>query len=240
MSILEVKNVSVSFEDQIIINGVSFVLEKGEALAIIGPNGSGKTTLLKAILGSIKYSGEIIKTGVRIGYVPQKLDIDRNLPLTVKEFFSLIHTKKLDENYTDNRVLEFVGFDQEYANKKFSNLSAGEFQRILIAAAILSKPNLLIFDEPTASVDAAGQETVYELLHRLQTKENVALILISHDPSVVYQYANNVLCLNLNHKQVCYGAPHKILTQEGFKNLYVSDHDNHHDLHVGDYNHHHH
>ena len=240
MSILEVKNVSVSFEDQIIINGVSFVLEKGEALAIIGPNGSGKTTLLKAILGSIKYSGEIIKTGVRIGYVPQKLDIDRNLPLTVKEFFSLIHTKKLDENYTDNRVLEFVGFDQEYANKKFSNLSAGEFQRILIAAAILSKPNLLIFDEPTASVDAAGQETVYELLHRLQTKENVALILISHDPSVVYQYANNVLCLNQSHKQVCYGAPREILTPEGFKNLYISDHDNHHDLYVGDYNHHHH
>jgi len=222
MPILEVKNVSVSFGGQMIINDVSFALEKGESLAIIGPNGSGKTTLLKAILNSIKYSGEIIKTGAKIGYVPQKIDIERNLPLTVKEFFSLFRAKKFDENYTDNSVLDLVGFGQEYANKKFSELSAGEFQRILIAAAVLSKPNLLLFDEPTASVDVAGQETVYELLHRLQTKENIALILISHDLSVVYRYASNVLCLN--HSRVCYGAPREILTPEELKNLYGGDH----------------
>lgn len=102
--------------------------------------------------------------------------------------------------------------------KKFSELSSGEFQRALIAWALIGKPNLLLFDEPTASVDIEGQELIYELLHRLEERHGITLILISHDLTVVYRYATKVLCLN--HSQICFGYPQEVLTTERLEELY--------------------
>ena len=222
MSLIEAKNLSVSIENHKIFDGVSFSIEKGQALAIIGPNGSGKTTLLKAILGSIKFNGEINKdVNLRIGYVPQKLDIERNLPINVNEFLALSNIDKSPNSYSFEEALSLVGLRKDFGVKGISELSSGEFQRVLIALAIINHPNLLLFDEPTASVDVAGQETVYELLHRLQDDQKISLILVSHDLSIVYKYADRVLCLN--QKQICYGPPKDILTPDELFKLYGGD-----------------
>lgn len=218
--ILEVKNLSVSYGDQKILDDISFSLDKGDALAIIGPNGSGKTTLLRALLGAIPFKGRIVKdANSRIGYVPQKIDLERDLPLTVEEFFSLKSgLVSAGGLYKPQEVLELVKLNPDFLNKRFSDLSAGEFQRVLIGWAIMGHPEILLFDEPTASVDVAGQERIYELLHRLQDINRLTLVLISHDLSVVYRYTNKVLCLN--HRQICFGSPHEVLTPEELEKLY--------------------
>ncbi len=219
MAILEVKNLSASFGGVEALSDISFSIEHGESLAIIGPNGSGKTTLLKTIIGITPYKGKIeIAPGIKIGYVPQKLDIERKLPITIKEFLELNLSKEKGKSFTSKQVLTFVGLPEEFLAKKISVLSSGEFQRVLIAAAIINRPELLLFDEPTASVDIAGQETVYELLRRLEVEQKMTLVLVSHDLTVVYRYAKKVLCLN--HNQVCFGAPQTVLTPEELMRLY--------------------
>ena len=224
MPILEVKNLSVRYGEQSILENISFDLEKGDTLAIIGPNGSGKTTLLRAILGATRYTGEIkISAGTEIGYVPQKIDLERDLPITVKEFLAL-RSRAESEG-----LLQAVDLAPDFLKKRIGELSAGELQRVLIAWAISAHPDLLLFDEPTASVDVAGQKTVYELLHKLQDERNLALILISHDLTVVYRYAQKVLCLN--RQQICFGVPSEVLTPKELEKLYGGGRKFYHHLH---------
>lgn len=220
MPIFEAKNLSVSIGNQKILDNVSFSLEKGDSMAVIGPNGSGKTTLFRAILGALPYSGQILREpNLSIGYVPQKMDLERDLPITVGEFFDLKKAAiKSGKIYSKEQILSFVNLPSEFSYKRIGELSSGEFQRVLIAFAVLDNPKILLFDEPTANVDIAGQETVYELLHRLQYTYNLTLVLISHDLTVVYRYANKVLCLN--HTQVCYGIPNEVLTPQELTKLY--------------------
>lgn len=230
MSILEIKKLNVRYGEQAILENISFDLEKGDTLAIIGPNGSGKTTLLRAILGALSYEGEIILAPeTRIGYVPQKIDLERDLPITVQEFLLLKSAQQKSSAYSPRQALELVNLSADFLKKRIGELSAGEFQRALIAWAVIDRPNLLLFDEPTASVDVVGQETVYELLHRLQDKYDLTLILISHDLTVVYRYANKVLCLN--REQVCYGAPSEVLTPKELEKLYGGGRKFYHHIH---------
>lgn len=218
MALLSLRNVSASYNGAPIIEGVSFELERGETLAVIGPNGSGKTTLLRSIIGAIPRTGEIIlEEGTRIGYVPQKLDLERNLPLTVKEFLLLAPRPRSDRAVTLREMPELISLPESYLAKPLSALSSGEFQRVLIGFALITSPTLLLFDEPTASVDIAGQETVYDLLRRLQKRHAFGLILISHDLSVVYRHADKVLCLNRSHAHV--ETPEE-LTPDHLKSLY--------------------
>lgn len=223
MPILEVKNLRVVYGREEVLRDISFSLEKGETLAVLGPNGSGKTTLFKALLGVIPYEGEVsVSKDSRIGYVPQKLDIERDLPITVEEFLLLKkglvsrHSEHL--THTVEEALDFVHLPASFAKKKFSELSSGELQRVLISWALIDDPDLLLFDEPTASVDVAGQETIYELLDNLREREKFTLLLISHDLTVVYRYATKVICLN--KIQICFGAPHEVLTTEELHKLY--------------------
>lgn len=219
MIILEVKNLKVTYGSENILEGVSFSLEKKDTLAVIGPNGSGKTTLFRALIGAVPFEGEIKKDPqIRIGYVPQKIDLERNLPLTVKEFFALKKADISKDAYEPQEVLGLVRLPEQFLQKRFAELSSGELQRVLIAWAVIDHPDLLLFDEPTASIDVAGQETIYDLLYRLQTVHNLTLMLISHDLSVVYNYANKVLCLN--HRQICFGPPREVLTTEELAELY--------------------
>lgn len=230
MPILEIKNLKIGPKNGNILNNVSFELEKGDSLAVIGPNGAGKTTLFRAILGAISYSGEIIKEkSIRIGYVPQKVDIERDLPITAGEFLSLRGHTDAGKEHSFAGALKTVGLGIEFLDKKIGELSSGELQRMLIAWATLGHPDLLLFDEPTASVDIAGQETVYELLHKLQDEHNLTLVLISHDLSVVYKYANKVLCLNKT--QVCFGLPSEVLNSKELEKLYGGGKNLYHHLH---------
>ncbi len=233
--LLSVSNLCVMFNKNHVLHNVSFKVKSKETLAIIGPNGSGKTTLFHALLNLIAYQGKIEwKKGVKIGYVPQRMNIDTDLPLTTLDFFKLKETNKKEIDL----ALKTVGFEENQPhrshlkehilNKKIGFLSGGEFQRVMIAWALIGNPDILLFDEPTSGVDISAEETIYSLLHELQNDKKIAIVLISHDLNVVYKYANNVLCLN--KEAICYGPPNLTLNKDSLNKLYGSN--------VGLYKHH--
>ncbi len=219
--LLHVDNLQVKLDHHLVLDHVNFEAAKNETLAIIGPNGAGKTTLFRALLGLIPYQGKIEwRAGVKIGYVPQRLLIERDLPLTTAEFFAL-KGKKVSVSDIKN-ALSLVGFKEDsILDKRLGVLSGGELQRILIAWALVGKPDVLLFDEPTAGIDLSAEETIYSLLHQLQKRENLTILLISHELQVVYRYANKVICLN--KKQVCFGTPSQVLDQESLVKLFGGD-----------------
>ncbi len=221
--ILEVHDLSVSFDKQEVLRDISFNVNEGEIMAIIGPNGAGKSVLFRALMNLISYNGEIKwRENTQIGYVPQKLFEKAELPLTIKEFFIL---KSKNLFFKDNQLvasipheLKSVGLKPEILNQQLVNLSRGQFQRILIAWAILRHPNVLLFDEPTAGIDLAGEDTIYSLLYKLKKERGMTILIISHDLSVVYRYADKVLCLN--KERLCFGEPRQTLTSEQIERLY--------------------
>ena len=217
--ILTVSDLTVSFEDEVAIEGVSFELDAGESLAIIGPNGAGQSVFLRAILGTAAHTGTIAwAKDARIGYVPQKIDADRHLPIT---FHNLLVAKAalLNMKKSDLEALgATVGLSPEKMRTPVGHLSGGQFQRGLIAFALLGQPNVLILDEPTASIDKPGEEQIYELVHRLQEKFKMTVILVSHDLSFVYRYSTKVLCLN--RFGLCFGEPEETLTPQMLEKLY--------------------
>jgi len=224
-TILSVSNLKVKFDNHVILKGIDFEVKENETLAVIGPNGAGKTVLFRALLGLIPYSGKITwKPGVKIGYVPQKLAIAKDLPLTTEEFFQL---KERDKNEVA-RVLATVGFEEDKPHeghltehvlkRKIGALSGGEQQRVLIAFALLGSPRVLLFDEPTSGVDISSEESIYLLLHKLQKSQKLTIILISHELQVVNHYATKVLCLN--KERLCYGSPSQVLDKEKLEQVY--------------------
>lgn len=217
MKILEVKNLNISINGTSILDDVNFDVNKGEVLAIIGPNGAGKTVLLKSLIGLIPYTGTIKwAPGISTGYVPQRMDIETDVPLTVKEFFRLRGASITDEKIKE--TLEFVQLDPSLLKRGFGEISIGQRQRVLVAWAVLGSPDVLLFDEPTADIDIAGQESIYKMLYHLQKNLGLTVILVSHDLNVVYRHAATVLCLN--RKNLCFGAPKEVLSTEQLQSLY--------------------
>ena len=214
--ILEVKNLSVSFGDDTVVDNLSFNLKKGENVAIMGPNGAGKTVLLKALLGILPYSGEI-KWGedAKISYVPQKILPEKNLPLSVEEFFKM---KKAGREQAKEALFSVGLTEEKFLKKRIGEISSGQLQRALIAWGLIGNPNVLLFDEPTAGIDIGGEETIFNLLNKIEKEINISIILVTHDMSVVYGFADSVLCLN--KKLICHGPPEEALGSEGLKKLY--------------------
>lgn len=223
-SILSVKGLKVKFNNHTILDNINFDVVRDDTLAIIGPNGAGKSVLFRSILNLVPYTGEVSwAADAKIGYVPQKLSVVKDLPLTVQEFLSF----KEKKHEKIHKILAEVGFqkaavhahnDHRVLSTRIGDLSGGELQRVLIAYALLDDPNVLLFDEPTAGVDIAGEETVYSLIHRLQADEDLTIIFISHELEVVYQYANTVLCLN--KEKICYGPPRTVIDKESLTKMY--------------------
>lgn len=219
--ILEIKNLTVIYDDHVILNELNFWVNSGEIVAIIGPNGSGKTTLLKAILGLIAHRGEVKIFGKPprlalndIGYVPQRLDFDRTFPLTVNEYLGFI--KRKNPAWREE-VLEETGVNT-FTDKRIGELSGGQLQRLLIANALLKEPKLLMLDEATSGVDVAAEMTFFELIEHLNETHNVTIMLISHEVQMVYKFATQILCLNKD--LVCNGRPKEAITQEVLERLY--------------------
>lgn len=218
-NVLTVAHLSVSFGQVEVLKDLSFQLERGSSLAVIGPNGAGKTVLFQALIGSIPSKGTIRWTpGIRLGYVPQKLDLERDVPITGLDFLRARASLSRGSEVGIKRILETVGIPDEVSRNRIGALSGGQFQRLLIAFALLGNPSVLLLDEPTAGIDAPGQKQLNDLISHLQEQRGLTVMMISHELSVVFRYATSVLCLSRG--RACFGAPQKSLTPELLQEVY--------------------
>ena len=207
--IVTLKNISVEFEGNTALHDHNLTVYEGDFIGIIGPNGGGKTTLLRVILGLVKPSkGEVKVLGTtpekarsHIGYVPQMMEVERDFPISVWDTVlmgRLVHKglfrghNKKDYKQVE-RVLEIVEISG-MRNRKTGTLSGGERQRVMIARALVSEPKLLLLDEPTASIDPKLKTDIYDLLNNL--KNQMAIILVTHDIGVISSHVDKVACLN--------------------------------------------
>jgi zinc transport system ATP-binding protein len=244
---LRLRDVSVTLGGVSVLSHVTFEPAAGKLNAIVGPNGAGKTTLLRAILNVVPYSGaiELGRTAdgkpMRIGYVPQRLDFDRAIPLTVLDFLaSGLQRYPLWMGYR-RRVqgvaagaLQRVGAEG-WESRRLGALSGGELQRVLLAMALATEPNILLLDEPVSGVDLAGENLFCDLLGTLQRDGHYTMLLVNHDLSIVTRHADYVVCLNRTVH--CAGTVVETLTAENLRRLYGHDvglfgHSHHHEGHA--------
>jgi ABC-type Mn2+/Zn2+ transport system ATPase subunit len=231
-TILSVKNLSVRYQDFEAISNISFELKRGDIAIIIGPNGAGKTTLLKAILDLLPHEGEVRILGkkiseisreerARIGYVPQKVDIIKNFPVTVKELLELsikkTYPKSKEQKMKIEQYLDLLHISH-LANKAIGELSGGQQQRFLIARALILSPEILLLDEPIAGIDITGEQTFYEFITCMNKQYGITTLLVSHDVTVVEKIASKVICVN--RTLICEGKPDEVLSEEKFEELY--------------------
>jgi zinc transport system ATP-binding protein len=216
---LEVEGLSVRLGGRDVLRDLGFRVAAGSALAVIGPNGAGKTVLFKALIGVLPHGGVVRwAPETRLGYVPQKLDIERDLPLTGRDFLRAKAAVSGASGTDAAGVLRLVNLSPSVANQPIGAFSGGQFQRLLLASALMGRPTVLLFDEPTSGVDEPGEERLYEMIQRVQEAERLTLLLISHELTVVYRYATNVLCLS--REKPCFGPPEEMLTPERIEQLY--------------------
>ncbi len=216
MSLIDAKGLTVRLDGHEVLSGVSMRVEAGEIVTILGPNGSGKSTLLRALLGILRPAeGAVVRQeGLRVGYVPQRLAVDRSLPMTVRRFLSLPSRVGDAEAAA---ALERVGVP-EVAGRQMGDLSGGQFQRVLLARALLSRPQLLVLDEPTQGLDQPGEAAFYRLIEEVRRETGVAVLMVSHDLHVVMAASDRVICLN-GHI-CCEGTPRVVSTAPEYRALF--------------------
>jgi len=223
-SLLQIHNLSFSYDKTPLLRDLSFEIFEGEIIFVIGPNGGGKTTFVNVVLklldhkaGEIKlYNKEIDIKDISkyISFVPQYSLIDRSFPIKVSEILELeeVNYKRKIQNlkifFSINKLL----------NKKISDLSGGEFQKILIVRSMLKNPKLLILDEPTNNLDLNSTNKLYEFLEFQKRNSEMTSIIISHDVSSISKYADKVLCLN--RTESCYGKRDEILSKDKIQEIY--------------------
>lgn len=209
-----------------VLRDVSLRIAQGSSVAIIGPNGAGKTVLFQALIGSVPSAGTIRwASGARIGYVPQKLDLERDVPITGMDFLKARASLTPGSDAHIARILDSVDISRKVSEGMIGTLSGGQFQRLLIGFALLGEPSVLMLDEPTAGIDEPGQKRMNDLVRRLQEDRGLTVLFISHDLSVVSQYASVVLCMG--HRRTCFGPPTKILTPDLLHEIYGTPVDYH-------------
>jgi zinc transport system ATP-binding protein len=201
--IISVKNLNYTINNNQILSNISFDIYEGDFVGIIGPNGAGKSTLVKIITGEIEeYSGEV-RIVRKIGYVPQTEEIEATFPMKVYELVLLGLYKDVGpmrrfkrEHYQKVKdVLELLNIEELY-DRQIGKLSGGEYRRVMIARALVSKPDVLILDEPEANIDKQGQEVLLNILKKLKDEKNITIILVSHDLNMIFKETTRILCLN--------------------------------------------
>jgi zinc transport system ATP-binding protein len=216
MSLATLERVDLRFGAQKVLDHVDFHIDRGEIVTIVGPNGSGKSTLLRVLIGAEKPSSGTVRLmpGLRIGYVPQKLHIDPTLPLTVRRFLDL--PARIPEALAIE-ALERAGAGS-LGTRQMADLSGGQFQRVLLARAILSRPDLLILDEPTQGLDQPGSAAFYRRIAEVRAELGCAVLMVSHELHVVMAASDRVICLN-GHV-CCAGHPEQVASAPEYRALF--------------------
>lgn len=236
--VITLENIYFSYGEKEILTNVNLQIPRGSFLGLVGPNGGGKTTLIRIMLGmlqpdsgSIKMIGEPIsrfKDWNRIGFVSQKANtFNKGFPATVFEVVAMglttkigyfrFFTKKHKEKVM--HALRQVNME-DYAKQNIGNLSGGQQQRVFIARALVGEPEIIILDEPTVGVDYKNVEHFYNLLHELNTKQRITLLLVTHDTGAMTKYATDVACLNQTLHFHGKSEEYTSLTEEDLSRIY--------------------
>ena len=236
-SLLRLEGVCYQHDDISIIRDIDLQMKKGEIITLIGPNGAGKTTLVKLVLGLLQPCQGVVKRKkkLRIGYMPQHLHIDPTLPITVKRFLQLANPSRP----SIEQVLQEVGI-AELLTRPIQRISGGEMQRVLLARALLRKPELLVLDEPAQGVDINGQNELYQMISSIRDRQGCGVLMVSHDLHLVMAQTDTVICLN--HHVCCHGHPEQVSNDPAYRELfgaqqaaalavYQHHHDHDHDIH---------
>ena len=235
MSLVRARGLTVRLGAVEVLRGVDLAVERGEIVTVVGPNGSGKTTLLRAIIGAVNLSSGSVETapGLRIGYVPQRLRIDPTLPITVERFLGL---PRRVGRAACRAALAEAGVP-DLSRRPMAALSSGQFQRVLLARALIGRPDLLLLDEATQGLDQPGSAAFYRRIEEVRRTLGCAVVMIGHDLHVVMSASDRVICLN-GHV-CCEGAPAAVASAPEYRALFGSgtmgalalyrhDHDHHH------------
>lgn len=231
MQFLKCENIHMNYDSTKAVNGVSFSVDEGDFLCIVGENGAGKSTLLKGILGLQKISeGRVIFNGIKkseIGYLPQRTQVQKDFPAAVKEvvlsgrigrrgklFYSAEDRQIAAENMETMKI-------SDIRNKSFNELSGGQQQRVLLARALCATDRLLLLDEPTAGLDPFVTEDMYRLIEHLNSEHGVTVIMVTHDIKSAVKYANKILCME--HDGDFFGTTQEYLDTPAAKRILGGD-----------------
>jgi zinc transport system ATP-binding protein len=216
MALIACEGLDVRLGRTLVLHGVSLRIERGEIVTLVGPNGSGKSTLLRCLIGAERpTAGRVLRAaGVRVGYVPQRLHIDRTLPITVRRFLDLPARVGAQDAQDALAQAGAAGIE----GRQMADLSGGQFQRVLLARAILQRPDLLLLDEPTQGLDQPGAAAFYESLEVIRARLGCAILLVSHDLHVVMGASDRVICLN-GHV-CCEGTPAMVSAAPAYRELF--------------------
>ncbi|MBQ6951537.1 MAG: metal ABC transporter ATP-binding protein [Clostridia bacterium] len=229
---IELKNVGVTAGGDTLLSDISFHIHCGQMTALVGPNGAGKTTLLRALLGQAPYTGSIRHVDAhghdfpapRIGYVPQQLSFDREMPLTVEDLMAAAVSKrpvwlgygKKTRETVKNALKETNA--EGLADKRLGTLSGGEMQRVLLAMALMPLPDLLVLDEPVSGMDQNGLSLFLQTVSHLRNTHHMGILMVSHDWQLVQQYADYVVLLN--REILCAGTPEDVFSSQAFQDTF--------------------
>ena len=229
--LVKLENAGVYKSSKWLVRGISFEVNIGQIVTLIGPNGSGKTTTAKMILNILNADEGIVTNNTnKMAYVPQKINIDWTMPLRVIDFL------KLTSSLNNTEIIEALTLTgvEKLLYDEVHNLSGGEFQRVLIARAVAKKPELLVLDEPVQGVDFNGEIALYNLIKKISDKLNCGILLISHDMHFVMSATDHVICLN-GHI-CCSGTPSSVVKNPAYIKLFgehnaetLSYYQHHHD-----------
>jgi zinc transport system ATP-binding protein len=236
-ALLSARHVSFKRDGRAVLENIDLDIGPSEIVTLIGPNGAGKTTLVRILLGLNDASSGAIVRGddLVVGYVPQRFDLDRTIPMTVERFLSL--GRKRDRTAQAAALAEVGAPD--LAERQFTELSGGELQRVLIARALLRNPTLLVLDEPVRGIDYSGEAELYGLISRIRSERGVGILLVSHDLHIVMAASDRVICINRH--VCCSGVPETVAQHPEYARLfgpqaarnyalYRHAHDHKHDL----------
>lgn len=244
--LLEARGLGVTLGGQRVLQGVDLTLNPAEIVTVVGPNGSGKSTLLKLLIGATRPDeGRVARrAGLRIGYVPQTLAVDSTLPITVDRFLALAAGREATAAATAE-AMERLGISG-LSGRQLSALSGGQFQRALLAQAVLRRPDLLVLDEATKGLDQPGEARFYRLVETIRAELGCGVLMVSHDLHVVMAASDRVVCLN-GHV-CCEGTPTVVSAAPEYRALfghgthgalalYRHDHDHEHGGHAHGHDH---